>query len=89
MIGPLIFNILLFLLAGGLIRDSIPAGQRHKFWLGIAFLILQVLSRFLEYDTDLLLKSLAFALCGIGAIGSGLWFERHLRSQASPSEESR
>jgi uncharacterized membrane protein len=87
-IGPLIFNILLFLLAGGLIRESITTGERNTFWFGMILLILQVLSRFLEYDTDLLLKSFAFAFCGIGAILSGLWFERYLRTHASLSEES-
>ncbi len=82
-IATFIFNILLFLLAIGLIRDGLALSDRQLFWVGMSLLVLGILSRMLEYDTGLLLKSVAFALCGVGVILSGLWFERKIgvRSQ--------
>ena len=81
-----IFNVQLFVLAAGLMRVGLSRGVRGAFWSGIVLLVLQIISRMLEYNTALLLKSLVFILCGIGAIAAGLWFERHL-SQLKPSEE--
>jgi len=73
-------NVLLFLLAGSFVRNGIARGDRLRFWSGIGMLALQILSRLLEYETGLLFKSLAFALCGVGIIVLGLWFERHVRN---------
>lgn len=79
-----LFNVLLFLLASALIREAIAQGERFRFWSGMLLLALQIFSRMLEYNTSLLFKSLVFALCGIGVIIIGLWFERYVRSFASP-----
>ena len=76
-----IFNLLLFLLAVGLIREGLAQGQRRLFWGGMVLLTLQIFSRMLEYDTDLLFKSLVLFLCGFGVIAAGLWFERYLRAR--------
>jgi uncharacterized membrane protein len=73
-------NVLLFLLAIAFMRDGLARGERRLFWSGLTLVALQILSRLLEYDTALLLKSLAFLLCGIGVIGVGLWFERYVRT---------
>ena len=81
-----IFNVQLFVLAAGLMRVGLSRGGRGAFWSGMVLLVLQIISRMLEYDTGLLLKSLVFVLCGIGAIAAGLWFERHL-SRLKPSQE--
>ncbi|MDX2097517.1 MAG: DUF2157 domain-containing protein [Leptolyngbyaceae cyanobacterium bins.59] len=78
MIPTFLFNILLFLLASGLIRDSLEQGNRRNFWFGIVLLTLQIVSRMLEYNTDLLFKSLVFFLCGVSIIVAGLWFEHYL-----------
>ncbi|MBV6622919.1 MAG: DUF2157 domain-containing protein [Rivularia sp. (in: Bacteria)] len=75
-----IFNILLAILACGMIREGLESNQRRAFWGGMILLTLQIISRMLEYDTALLLKSLVFVLCGVAVIGAGLWFERHLNS---------
>lgn len=85
-IAPLIFNGLLFLLACGLMREGLEQGERRIFWGGLSLLALQILSRMLEYEEGLLLKSVFFLLCGIGVIVTGLWFERHL-SALTPSKE--
>jgi uncharacterized membrane protein len=75
----LIFNLLLFFLSVGLIREGLAQGQRRLFWGGMVLLTLQIFSRMLEYDTNLLFKSLVLFLCGLGVMAGGLWFERYLR----------
>ena len=82
-VGTIIFNLLLFLLALILISQSVKEGQRFNFWLGIILLILQIFSRMFEYNTDLILKAIALFICGIAAIIAGLWFERYLSNQNS------
>ena len=81
--ATLLFNILLFLVAAGLMREGLADGDRRQFWYGLVLLILQILSRVLEYDTGLLIKSIAFLLCGVGIIIIGLWFERYVRAFSS------
>lgn len=75
-----IFNLMLALLGIGAIRNSLAIGDRRNFWFGIVLVIVQILSRLLEYETNLLLKSLIFVLCGLGVIIAGLWFERYVRT---------
>lgn len=80
--ATIIFNLLLLLLAVGLIRKGLAQGQRRLFWGGMVLITLQIFSRMLEYDTDLLFKSLVLFLCGLGGIAGGLWFERRVRTRA-------
>jgi uncharacterized membrane protein len=75
----LLFNLLLFLLGVGLIRKGLAQGQRRLFWGGMVLLTLQIFTRMLEYNTDLLFKSLVLLLCGFGVLVGGLWFERYVR----------
>jgi uncharacterized membrane protein len=77
----LIFNLLLFVLSVGLIREGLAQGQRRLFWGGMILLSLQIFSRMLEYNTDLLFKSLVLFLCGLGVIAAGLWFERYVKTR--------
>jgi uncharacterized membrane protein len=74
------FNVLLALLAGGLIREGLQLGKRRPFWSGLMLLTLQIISRMLESDSGLLFKSLVFILCGWGVISAGLWFEARLNN---------
>lgn len=84
--GPLpilattVMNILLAVLTLGLMREGLGSGSRAPFWWGLTMLTLQILSRVLEYETGLLVKSLVFVACGIGVIVVGLWFERYVRT---------
>ena len=84
--GPLpilattVMNVLLAVLSLGLMREGLGAGSRAPFWWGLVMLTLQILSRVLEYETGLLVKSLVFVSCGLGVIGVGLWFERYVRT---------
>ncbi|AOX00025.1 hypothetical protein BJP34_11665 [Moorena producens PAL-8-15-08-1] len=80
-IAVFIFNLLLFLIDIGLIRAGLAEGKRGLFWGGMVLLTLQILTRMLEYDTALLVKSIVLFLCGLGIIGAGLWFERYLKSE--------
>ncbi|MEA5619049.1 DUF2157 domain-containing protein [Cronbergia sp. UHCC 0137] len=79
-LGLFIFNILLITLAWGLIQEGLKLRNRRSFWGGMLLLTLQVISRVLEYDTDLLFRSLVFVTCGYSLITAGLWFERRLSS---------
>ncbi|MEG4231381.1 DUF2157 domain-containing protein [Microcoleus sp. Pol11C3] len=76
-LATFLFNVLSFLLAVGLIREGLALGNRKNFWGGMVLITLQIISRVFEYNTELLLKSFVFVLCGIGVIAAGLWFERH------------
>ncbi len=76
-LATFLFNVLSFLLAVGLIREGLALGNRQTFWGGMVLITLQIISRVFEYNTELLLKSFVFVLCGIGVIAAGLWFERH------------
>lgn len=78
---PLVFNVMLFLLAIGLVRDGLALTQRSTYWGGMVLLVLGIVSRSLEYNTSLLLKSIVLLLCGVGVILAGLWFERRLQPQ--------
>ena len=80
-----IFNILLAMLAWGLMQEGIKLNGRRLFWSGMLLFTLQIVSRILEYDTGLLFKSLVFILCGSGLLFGGLWFERHVSSKSSSS----
>ncbi|MBE9178235.1 DUF2157 domain-containing protein [Oculatella sp. LEGE 06141] len=79
-IATIAFNVVLFLLAAVLMREGLAGGYRRLFWSSMVLLALQILSRMLEYNTGLLLKSLAFVLCGVVVIVVGLWFERYVRT---------
>lgn len=79
-VATLIFNILLALMSLGMMREGLGSGARMPFWWGLVLLTLQILSRVLEYETGLLIKSLVFVLCGVGVIAIGLWFERYVRT---------
>lgn len=85
--APVMFNVLLALLAVGTLRNSLATGERKAFWFAIVAIILQILSRLLEYDTNLVLKASVFVLCGVGVIAAGLWFERYVRTLTSALRE--
>jgi uncharacterized membrane protein len=80
-LGTFLFNVLLFLLAAGLMREGLALASRQTFWGGIVLLTLQIFSRMLEYNTELIFKAFVFLLCGVGAIVAGLWFERYSKDK--------
>lgn len=79
----LVFNILLFIISVGLIREGLRESKRRLFWGGMVLLTMQVFSRMLEYETELLFKAIVLLLCGVCVIAAGLWFERSVRIRHS------
>ncbi|MDC0835291.1 DUF2157 domain-containing protein, partial [Geitlerinema sp. CS-897] len=84
-LAPLIFNVLLFFLAISAVRDGLGFASRRTFWGGMVLLVVGIVTRMLEYDTGLLLKSFVFAGCGLGVIAAGLWFERNVQLERNAS----
>jgi uncharacterized membrane protein len=79
-------NIAALMLAAVIIGISLIDEKRAAFWLGSLYIILLILSRFLEYETSLLLKSAAFLACGVAVIIAGISYEKYLRRKASQLE---
>ncbi|MBF2067999.1 MAG: DUF2157 domain-containing protein [Calothrix sp. C42_A2020_038] len=75
--APIVFfNALLTMMAISLICSSIQEKRKRQFWAGILIIGLLILTRMLEYNTDLLLLSLVLTTCGVAVIGLGMWFEQ-------------
>ena len=72
-------NLAALLIAAVAIAIGIMDERRAAFWTGTVFVVVLILSRFLEYETSLLLKSAAFMICGVTMIAAGIGFEKHLR----------
>jgi len=52
--------------------------HRAPFWFGSLLAGLVILSRFLEFETELWLKAIVFLACGVAVIAFGVGFERRL-----------
>ena len=76
-------NLAALLLAAVIIGVGLIEERRLAFWLGSLYLVLLVLSRFLEYETSLLVKSAAFLACGVTVIIAGISYEKYLRRKAA------
>ncbi|HYE74983.1 MAG TPA: hypothetical protein VEF04_16700, partial [Blastocatellia bacterium] len=72
-------NLAAVILAAVAIWNGIVDERRIAFWLGSVFAVLLIISRFLEYDTSLMIKSLVFILCGLAVMLAGTTYERYLR----------
>ena len=72
-------NISALLLAGAAIASGLLDERRIAFWFGTLLTVLLILSRFLEYETSLLLKSAAFIACGAAIMAAGIAYEKYLR----------
>jgi uncharacterized membrane protein len=82
----IVTNLAALILAAVMIGVSLIDEQRAAFWLGSLYLVLLILSRFLEYETSLLIKSAAFLACGVAVILGGISYERYLRRKSSSME---
>jgi uncharacterized membrane protein len=85
-----VLNAMLVVLSIGCIRESLETKRRSQFWYGLLVLVVLIASRFLEYDTELILKAAILTLCGFGIIAAGIWFEKYAgRTRATlPSDSS-
>ena len=76
-------NLALLTVSVTLLWEAVSAGQRRQFWLGLGLLVLVILSRFLEWDTDLMVKSAVFILCGVAVTIGGVRFEKQLKAKGT------
>ncbi|MGH9908432.1 MAG: hypothetical protein ACRD8U_22950, partial [Pyrinomonadaceae bacterium] len=79
-------NLAALILAAIIIGVGLIDERRLAFWLGSLYLVLLILSRFLEYDTSLLVKSAAFLACGVTVIIAGISYEKYLRRNTAGIE---
>jgi uncharacterized membrane protein len=82
-------NLAALILATVIIGVGLIDERRLAFWLGSLYLVLLILSRFLEYETSLLVKSVAFLACGVAVIIAGMSYEKYLRRKAAGIEASK
>jgi uncharacterized membrane protein len=82
----LLTNLAALILAAIIIGIGLIYESRAAFWSGSLYIVLLIFSRFLEYQTSLLLKSVAFLACGITVIIAGIRYEKYLRHQSSQTE---
>ncbi len=84
-----VLNAMLVVLSIGCIRESLETKRRSQFWYGLLVLVILIASRFLEYETELILKSAILTLCGFGIIAAGIWFEKYAGQRPSlPTDSS-
>jgi uncharacterized membrane protein len=74
-----LMNIAALALGMGALLRALRKENRKLFWAGTAYIVLIILSRFFEYDTNLIVKAMAFLICGILVLVAGIEYERHLR----------
>ncbi|MCI0336424.1 MAG: DUF2157 domain-containing protein [Acidobacteria bacterium] len=74
----IITNLAALVIAGVCIGRGILEERRLIFWAGSLYVATLVISRFFEYESSLLLKSVAFILCGIITMIAGIAYERFL-----------
>jgi len=72
-------NLAAVSIAVALIWTGVVALRRSLFWSGVFFAAVLIGSRFLEYETGLLFKSIGFLACGSGLIVGGVRYENYLR----------
>jgi uncharacterized membrane protein len=80
-------NVAVLSLAAGLVASGMALLDRRLFWPGVLLLVLVVVSRFFEYESNLMWKAAAFLVCGLGIIGGGLKFESYLRARRAADEQ--
>jgi uncharacterized membrane protein len=76
-IANLIFTLMIILL----FIASFSYEDRRIFWASVLMAALLILSRTLEYETELLIKAVIFTACGVGIIAAGVMFERFLKAR--------
>ena len=74
-------NLSVLALSIGLALTGIRSDRRLAFWGGVMLLGVGIFSRFLEIETNLMLKALALLVSGVFIIGAGIYFEGHLRAK--------
>ncbi|HIJ70087.1 MAG TPA: DUF2157 domain-containing protein [Planctomycetes bacterium] len=79
-------NIGFLVMAAVLVWAGCQLENRRLFWVGVLMVALMVVSRTLEYETGLLIKSAAFTACGVGLVVTGGIFEKYLKRRRTAGE---
>lgn len=77
----LVANLIFALMTILLFIASFTYEDRRIFWAAVLMSALLILSRTLEYETELLIKAVIFIACGVGIIVAGILFERFLKAR--------
>jgi uncharacterized membrane protein len=77
----LVANLVFALMTILLFVASFTYEDRRIFWAAVLMAALLILTRTLEYETELLIKAIIFTACGVGIIVAGVLFERFLRAR--------
>ncbi len=77
----LLANLAYLALCAALFHRSFREESRGAFWSAAVLLLLLIVSRTLEYETELLLKAVIFVACGVAFIVAGVLFERFLKTR--------
>ena len=56
--------------------------ERRPYWAGLGLLVLLIVSRFLEYESHLMIKAVGFMAAGAVLIYAGIKFEARLRARS-------
>ena len=81
-----IANVLFAALAANILWIAYCFEDRRLFWSSVLMIALLLLSRTLEYETGLLIKSAAFTASGIALIVAGVMFEKYLKKRKLTDE---
>ena len=79
MFYPILFNALLFLGILGLLFSGYLRGRESLINIGLAFFILDVITRYFEFGWTLLDRSLVFIVAGAVLLAGGFLLERGRR----------
>ncbi len=79
-------NVALVAMAAGLTWAGTKMMDRRLFWYGVILAAIILASRFLEYETNLMIKSAVFLACGVAVLVVGVKFETHLQNVRSTHE---
>ncbi|HOY65777.1 MAG TPA: DUF2157 domain-containing protein [Candidatus Ozemobacteraceae bacterium] len=80
-VSTILANLACLAWAGVGISKGLTDADRSAFWSGSILVFLVILARFFEFETSLMLKSLAFLGCGAVTIYAGVRYEAHLRGK--------
>lgn len=79
-------NVLFLVLGVVLICSARLLEDRRLFWGGVLIIAAFAVSRAIEYETGLLIKSAVFIFCGIALMVAGVMFEKFLKSRRTSIE---
>jgi hypothetical protein len=76
-------HLSLLAFAGAWIAAGFDETRRGAFWAGVFLAVAVVITRFIEYDTNLMLKAAGFIACGVIVVYAGIEYERWIKRNAA------